>query len=122
VESREVKLATLALLWHPLAILVGTAVAAYLWSSTADPGTTKSICPVSLAWLKNPRAARASGVDCNAAFHCGTNFGPSNPDHMAVVGERLAAIEKHPVTDRHLTLKRSRIVRETVRAGRVRPL
>lgn len=47
VESREVKLASVALLWHPLAILVGTAVAAYLWTSAADPGT-------SLAWLKNP--------------------------------------------------------------------
>jgi K+-transporting ATPase ATPase A chain len=47
VESREVKLASLALLWHPLAILVGTAVAAYLWAGTADPGTA-------LAWLKNP--------------------------------------------------------------------
>ena len=39
--------ASLALLWHPLAILVGTAVACYIWSSTADPGTA-------LAWLKNP--------------------------------------------------------------------
>ena len=41
------KLASLALLWHPLAILVGTAVACYVWATTADPGTA-------LAWLKNP--------------------------------------------------------------------
>ena len=47
VEAKEMKLASLALLWHPLAILVGTAVACYIWSSTADPGTA-------LAWLKNP--------------------------------------------------------------------
>jgi K+-transporting ATPase ATPase A chain len=47
VEAREMKLASLALLWHPLAILVGTAVACWVWATTADPGT-------SLAWLKNP--------------------------------------------------------------------
>jgi potassium-transporting ATPase potassium-binding subunit len=47
VEAKEMKLASLALLWHPLAILVGTAIACYLWATTADPGT-------SLAWLKNP--------------------------------------------------------------------
>jgi K+-transporting ATPase ATPase A chain len=49
VEAKEIKLASLALLWHPLAILVGTAVACYLWATTADPGTA-------LAWLKNPGA------------------------------------------------------------------
>jgi K+-transporting ATPase ATPase A chain len=47
VEAREMKLASLALLWHPLAILVGTAIACYVWATTADPGTA-------LAWLKNP--------------------------------------------------------------------
>jgi K+-transporting ATPase ATPase A chain len=47
VESREVKLASLALLWHPLAVLVGTAIAAYLWANTTEPGTA-------LGWLKNP--------------------------------------------------------------------
>jgi K+-transporting ATPase ATPase A chain len=47
VEAREMKLASLALLWHPLAILVGTAVACAIWATTADPGTA-------LAWLKNP--------------------------------------------------------------------
>jgi K+-transporting ATPase ATPase A chain len=47
VEAREMKLASLALLWHPLAILVGTAVACQIWATTADPGTA-------LAWLKNP--------------------------------------------------------------------
>jgi K+-transporting ATPase ATPase A chain len=49
VEAREMKLASLALLWHPLAILVGTAVACYVWATTADPNTA-------LAWLKNPGA------------------------------------------------------------------
>jgi potassium-transporting ATPase potassium-binding subunit len=47
VEGREMKLASLALLWHPLAILVGTAIAGYVWATTAGPGTV-------LAWLKNP--------------------------------------------------------------------
>ena len=47
VEAKEIKLASLALLWHPLAILAGTAVACYVWATTADPGAT-------LAWLKNP--------------------------------------------------------------------
>jgi K+-transporting ATPase ATPase A chain len=47
VEAREVKLASLALLWHPLAILIPTAIACYLWATTPDPGTA-------LAWLKNP--------------------------------------------------------------------
>jgi K+-transporting ATPase ATPase A chain len=47
VEAREMKLASLALLWHPLSILVGTAIACYIWATTADPGTA-------LAWLKNP--------------------------------------------------------------------
>jgi K+-transporting ATPase ATPase A chain len=47
VEAKEMKLASLALLWHPLAILVGAAIACYLWATAADPGTA-------LAWLKNP--------------------------------------------------------------------
>jgi K+-transporting ATPase ATPase A chain len=49
VEAKEVKLASLALLWHPLAILVATGIACVIWASTADPGTA-------LAWLKNPGA------------------------------------------------------------------
>jgi K+-transporting ATPase ATPase A chain len=47
VEAKEMKLASVALLWHPMAILVGTALACYAWATTADPGTA-------LAWLKNP--------------------------------------------------------------------
>jgi K+-transporting ATPase ATPase A chain len=47
VEAKEMKLASLALLWHPLSILVGTAIACQVWATTADPGTA-------LAWLKNP--------------------------------------------------------------------
>jgi potassium-transporting ATPase potassium-binding subunit len=47
VEAKEMKLASLALLWHPLSILVGTAIACYVWATTADPNTA-------LAWLKNP--------------------------------------------------------------------
>ena len=47
VEAQEMKLASVAMLWHPFAILVGTAVACYVWVSTADPGAA-------LAWLKNP--------------------------------------------------------------------
>jgi potassium-transporting ATPase potassium-binding subunit len=47
VEAKEMKLASLALLWHPLAILIPTGIACYVWATTADPGNT-------LAWLKNP--------------------------------------------------------------------
>ena len=47
VEPKEMKLASLAMLWHPLSILVGTAIACHLWAGTADPGA-------SLGWLKNP--------------------------------------------------------------------
>jgi K+-transporting ATPase ATPase A chain len=47
VEAKEMKLASLALLWHPLAILVGTGVACTVWATTADPVSA-------LAWLKNP--------------------------------------------------------------------
>ena len=47
VEGREMKLASLALLLHPLLVLAGTAVACYVWATTPDAGTA-------LAWLKNP--------------------------------------------------------------------
>jgi K+-transporting ATPase ATPase C chain len=36
--------------------------------------------------------ARPSGVDYNAASTGGTNYGPSNPDHLKAVRERLDAI------------------------------
>jgi K+-transporting ATPase ATPase A chain len=47
VEAREMKLASLALLLHPLLILGGTAIACAIWAGTTDPRTA-------LAWLKNP--------------------------------------------------------------------
>ena len=47
VEAYEMKLASLALLLHPLLILGGTAIACYFWATTADPGSA-------LSWLKNP--------------------------------------------------------------------
>ncbi len=47
VEAKEMKLASVALLLHPLLILVGTGVACYVWTTTADPNTA-------LAWLRNP--------------------------------------------------------------------
>lgn len=37
---------------------------------------------------------RPSGVDYNAASTGGTNYGPSNPDHLKLVQERLDAITK----------------------------
>src|SRR5262245_16534756 len=37
---------------------------------------------------------RPSGVDYNAASTGGTNYGPSNPDHLKAVHERLDIIEK----------------------------
>jgi K+-transporting ATPase ATPase A chain len=47
VEAKEMKLASVALLLHPLLILVGTAIACWAWATTADPNTA-------LAWLKSP--------------------------------------------------------------------
>jgi K+-transporting ATPase ATPase C chain len=35
---------------------------------------------------------RPSGVDYNAASTGGTNYGPSNPDHLNAVSERLEAV------------------------------
>jgi K+-transporting ATPase ATPase C chain len=35
---------------------------------------------------------RPSGVDYNAASTGGTNYGPSNPDHLKAVEDRLAAV------------------------------
>jgi K+-transporting ATPase ATPase C chain len=37
---------------------------------------------------------RPSGVDYNAASTGGTNFGPSNPDHLKAVQERIDAVAK----------------------------
>jgi K+-transporting ATPase ATPase C chain len=37
---------------------------------------------------------RPSGVDYNAASTGGTNYGPSNPDHLKAVAERLDAVSK----------------------------
>lgn len=37
---------------------------------------------------------RPSAVDYNAASTGGTNYGPSNPDHLEAVNERLTAIEE----------------------------
>lgn len=46
VEGREMKLASIALLWHPLAVLVGTALACHVWATTPDPDGA-------LGWLTN---------------------------------------------------------------------
>ena len=37
---------------------------------------------------------RPSGVDYNAASTGGTNYGPSNPDHLKAVQERIAGLTK----------------------------
>jgi K+-transporting ATPase ATPase C chain len=42
---------------------------------------------------------RPSGVDYNAASAGGTNFGPSNPDHLKAVRERLEAIRAREGAD-----------------------
>jgi K+-transporting ATPase ATPase C chain len=39
--------------------------------------------------------ARPSGVDYNAASTGGTNYGPSNPDHLKAVRDRVDEITKH---------------------------
>ena len=47
VEAREMRLASIALLWHPLSILAGTALACLIWTTSPAPG-------IALAWLHNP--------------------------------------------------------------------
>jgi K+-transporting ATPase ATPase C chain len=42
---------------------------------------------------------RPSAVDYNAASTGGTNYGPSNPDHLKAVQERLDAIKKLESTE-----------------------
>ncbi len=42
---------------------------------------------------------RPSAVDYNAASTGGSNFGPSNPDHLKLVQERLDAITRQEGTD-----------------------
>jgi K+-transporting ATPase ATPase C chain len=42
---------------------------------------------------------RPSGVDYNAASTGGTNYGPSNPDHLKAVQERLDAITQQENVD-----------------------
>jgi K+-transporting ATPase ATPase C chain len=42
---------------------------------------------------------RPSAVDYNAASTGGTNYGPSNPDHLKAVRERLEAITKQEGVD-----------------------
>ena len=95
VEAKEMKLASLALLWHPLAILVGTAVACYAWATTADPGTA-------LAWLKNPGPHGFSEMlyeFSSAAANNGSGFeglGDNTPvlEHLDRAGD--AALALHP--------------------------
>ncbi len=47
VEPKEMKLASIALLLHPLLILVGTGIACYVWVHTPSPDQA-------LGWLHNP--------------------------------------------------------------------
>ena len=133
VEAKEMKLASLALLWHPLAILVGTAIACYVWATTADPGTA-------LAWLKNPgphgfsemlyeftsvgrqqrlglrRARRQHAVlehldgpgDAALALH---------PDHRAAGAGRLAGGQAGGAGDGRLAARRQRDIRLHVVGG-----
>ncbi len=47
IEAKEVKLAIIVALMHPLIILSGTALASYTWAVSPDPGDF-------LKWLNNP--------------------------------------------------------------------
>jgi K+-transporting ATPase ATPase A chain len=47
IEAKEVKIAVIVALLHPLLILAGTAIASHTWASDPDPGKN-------LAWLPNP--------------------------------------------------------------------
>lgn len=47
IEAKEVKIAIIVALMHPLIILTGTALAAHIWVTTVNPGEV-------LKWLNNP--------------------------------------------------------------------
>jgi K+-transporting ATPase ATPase A chain len=47
IEAKEVKIAVIVALLHPLLILAGTAIASHVWVTTPDAGET-------LKWLNNP--------------------------------------------------------------------
>jgi K+-transporting ATPase ATPase A chain len=47
IEAKEVKIAVIVALLHPLLILAGTAIASHVWVTTPDAGE-------SLKWLNNP--------------------------------------------------------------------
>ncbi len=47
IEAKEVKIAVVVALLHPLLILAGTAIASHTWASNSDPGAN-------LGWLPNP--------------------------------------------------------------------
>lgn len=47
IEAREMKIAVIVALLHPLLILAGTALSSHIWASTPNPGRA-------LGWLPNP--------------------------------------------------------------------
>ncbi len=47
IEAKEIKIAVIVALIHPLIILSGTAIASHIWAASADPSGT-------LKWLNNP--------------------------------------------------------------------
>jgi K+-transporting ATPase ATPase C chain len=84
---------------YPLVIWgIGQAAFASQAEGSLIRGNDGSIVGSSLIAQKFTRAEyfhpRPSGVDYNAASTGGTNYGPSNPDHLKAVQERLNAVMK----------------------------
>ena len=68
VEAKEMKLASLALLWHPLAILVGTAIACYVWATHRGSRHDARLA-------EEPWAARSSQKCCTNSRSAAANNG-----------------------------------------------
>ena len=117
VEAKEMKLASLALLWHPLAILVGTAVACYVWATTADPehGARLAQEPWAARLLRNALRVHVGGRQQRIRLR-GTRRQHAVLEHLD--RSRDAALALHP--DHRAAGARRRAGREAGRTGRRR--
>ncbi len=127
VEAKEMKLASLALLWHPLAILVGTAIACYVWATTADPGTALGVAeePRTARLLRDAlrvhlggrqqrlgiRGARRQHAVLEHLDRPGDAAVALHPDHRAARAGRIAGREAGGAGNGRLAARRQRDVR-----------
>ena len=126
VEAKEMKLASLALLWHPLAILVGTAIACYVWATTADPdgaclaeepgphGFSEMLYEFTSAAANNGSGFEGLG-DNTPFWNISTGPGDAavalHPDYRAARAGRIAGREARGAGDRRIAARRQRDIR-----------